>query len=74
MARTPTVRAMLDAGGVARYAAANGIPEAELRAAVHKLRVHYDFEFWAATCAKIFFCSLNALRASLSLSYCAKLN
>lgn len=54
MACTPTVRAMLDAGGVARYAARLGVPEADLRAAVHKLRVHYDFEFWAATCAKIF--------------------
>ena len=54
MARTPTVGAILGAGGVRRYADLSGIPYAQMQTAVNRLRVVYDFEFWSVTCAKIF--------------------
>ena len=54
MARTPTVQAILAAGSVERYAAQNGVGPEELAAAIHRLRAVYDFEFWCATCVKIF--------------------
>lgn len=54
MARTPTVGAIIDAGGVERYAAREGIDAEVLRGVVHRLRAVYDFEFWCISCVKIF--------------------
>ena len=53
MAALPRVRQMIDSGSVAAYAAAHGYPADELERALLRLRIEYDFEFWAATCARI---------------------
>lgn len=53
MAVLPRVRQILDAGNLARWAAAKGYPAVELERAILRLRIEYDFEFWAATCARI---------------------
>lgn len=53
MAELPRVRQILDAGSVARWAAAHRYPAAQLERALLRLRIEYDFEFWAATCARI---------------------
>ena len=53
MASLPRVREIIDCGSVARYAALRGIPRSDLETALLRLRVEHDFEFWAATCARI---------------------
>lgn len=54
MAITPTVAAIIAAGGVERYAVAEGIDPGAMCRAVHRLRAVYDFEFWCISCVKIF--------------------
>lgn len=54
MAQTPTVAAIIDAGGVEQYAAREGIAAEVMCGVVHRLRAVYDFEFWCISCVKIF--------------------
>lgn len=53
MAALPYVRGILDSGSVSVFAADRGLPVAKLEQAILRLRIEYDFEFWAATCARI---------------------
>ena len=52
MAQTPTVAAIIDAGGVEQYAAREGIAAEVMCGVVHRLRAVYDFEFWCISCVK----------------------
>lgn len=54
MAATPTVAAIIAAGGVGCYATAEGIDLGTMYGTVHRLRAVYDFEFWCISCVKIF--------------------
>lgn len=54
LVRTGPVAAMLKAGSVRKYAATTGMDYNELAAALHRLRVVWDFEFWCASCVRIF--------------------
>lgn len=53
MAALPYVRGILDSGSVAAFAADRGLPVSKLEQAILRLRIEYDFEFWAAACARI---------------------
>lgn len=53
MADLPMVRRVIDSGSVADFASAHGFSATEIEKAILRLRIEYDFEFWAATCAKI---------------------
>lgn len=53
MAALPHVHSILDSGSVAAFAAAHRLPASKLEQAILRLRIEYDFEFWAATCARI---------------------
>ena len=54
MAQTPTVAAIIDAGGVEQYAAREGIAAEVMCGVVHRLRAVYDFEFLCFSCVNIF--------------------
>ena len=54
MASTPTIKTIREAGNMEHYALLKGIAPTALRDAIHKLRAVYDFEFWCATCVKVF--------------------
>lgn len=53
MASLPHVRQILDSGSVASYSSSRGFPAAAVEHGLLRLRIEYDFEFWAATCARI---------------------
>lgn len=53
LARTSTVKKVLEAGSADSYAQSKGIDKQVFRQIIYRLRIKYDFEFWAATCATI---------------------
>lgn len=54
LADTSTIKEIIQAGSIEEFARANKVDFAELCEVVTKLRIKFDFEYWAATCATIF--------------------
>lgn len=53
LARTEQMQDIMACGSVEKYAESKGIDKGVFRQVVARLRIKYDFEFWAATCATI---------------------
>lgn len=53
LARTEQMRDIMACGSVEKYAESKGIDKSVFRQVIARLRIKYDFEFWAATCATI---------------------
>lgn len=53
LADTPLVKEIMAAGTAEDYARAKGLAWNKFQDALTKLRIKYDFEFWAATCCHI---------------------
>lgn len=51
--RTPVFREIADAGSLAAFARRRGLSFDKCYDFLNGERIHYDFEYWAATCAKI---------------------
>lgn len=49
----PLVAQIIKAGSIEAFARTTGVSSSEAEAAVAQLRIEHDFEFWAATCAKV---------------------
>lgn len=53
LARTEQMQDIMACGSVEKYAESKGIDKGVFRQVIARLRIKYDFEFWAATCATI---------------------
>lgn len=51
--RTPVFQQIAEAGSLAAFAARNGLSFDKCCDFLNGERIHYDFEYWAATCARI---------------------
>lgn len=54
LAQTKSVQEMLEYQNVRQYAKDKGIADKDMSEVLSRLRIKYDFEYWAATCAHIF--------------------